>query len=75
MARRCQQKKRTVIFLLSEEAMREEWISQEPCICVNMIMDRLVMELDVEQKMVKRVDTKLAATKTIKHILTEPNSD
>ena len=55
--------------------MREEWISQEPCICVNMIMDRLVMELDVEQKIVKSVETKLAEIDTIKHNLKEPNSD
>ena len=54
--------------------MSEEWMSQEPCNCVNMIMERVVTELDVEQKIVKSVDIKLAAIEIIEHNFTEPDS-
>ena len=74
MARMCQQKKRIFSFLDTEEGMSEEWMSQEPCNCVNMIMERVVTELDVEQKIVKSVDIKLAAIEIIEHNFTEPDS-
>ena len=56
----CQLNNRKNSFFLLDFESREECMSQEPCTCVNMIMDRFVMFLEEEQNMDKHVESREA---------------